>query len=111
VRKKKYVRNFTEYRKDLEVKIKVFLEKLSEQGDDAKESAYILQKYMSGGNVTKEEEGKVKECFFDILKMAGIGIPFILIPGASLLIPAIIHVAKKYKINLLPSAFNEKLED
>jgi hypothetical protein len=39
--------------------------------------------------------------------MAGIGIPFILIPGASILLPAIIYVAKKHNVNIFPSAFNK----
>jgi hypothetical protein len=42
----------------------------------------------------------------DSLKIAGIGIPFVLIPGASILMPIIIKVAKEHHIDLVPSAFD-----
>lgn len=42
--------------------------------------------------------------------MLGIGIPFALIPGASLLMPFLIKIASKKGIELLPTAFNEKKE-
>jgi len=35
----------------------------------------------------------------------GIGIPFVLIPGASLLLPLVAKISKKYKINIFPSSF------
>jgi hypothetical protein len=47
---------------------------------------------------------------YDILKTLGVGIPFALIPGASILIPILIKVAQKKGINLLPSAFTEQDE-
>ncbi len=95
-------------KKDLEEKIRVFIQKLSEEGTETKEAIKILQKHIMGESVTPEEEKELKEQFFDVLKMAGIGIPFILIPGASLLLPAILYVAKKHDFNLFPSAFNDK---
>jgi hypothetical protein len=97
-------------KEDLEVKIKVFLSKVSEETDETKEAAKIIQKHIKGEPVSDEEEQKLKEQFFDILKITGIGIPFMLIPGASLLLPAIVIIAKKYNIELLPSSFQEKKE-
>ena len=94
-------------KEDLEVKIKVFLSKVSEETDETKEAAKIIQKHIKGEPVSDEEEQKLKEQFFDILKITGIGIPFMLIPGASLLLPAIVIIAKKYNIELLPSSFQE----
>ncbi|WP_256371696.1 hypothetical protein [Flavobacterium sp. YO12] len=38
--------------------------------------------------------------------MLGIGIPFVLLPGASVLLPILIKAAHKYNIQLMPSAFN-----
>ena len=98
----------TKIKEDLEEKIRVFIQKLSEEGTETKEAVKILQKHIMGESVTPEEEKELKEQFFDVLKMAGIGIPFILIPGASLLLPAILYVAKKNNFNLFPSAFNDK---
>ena len=94
-------------KKDLEEKIHIFLKKLAEEGTETKDAAKIVQKYIKGESVSPEEELQLKEQFVDVIKMTGIGIPFILIPGASLLLPAIIFVAKKYKINLFPSAFTK----
>ncbi|MES2110662.1 MAG: hypothetical protein V4577_18025 [Bacteroidota bacterium] len=42
----------------------------------------------------------------DSLKIIGIGIPFAVLPGASVLIPVLIKVADRHHINLMPSAFN-----
>jgi hypothetical protein len=99
--------SLSKIKKDFEDKIKIFLTKLSEEGVETKEAAKILQKQIKGEKITLDEEIQLKEQFVDILKMAGIGIPFILIPRASLLLPAIIYVAKKHKINIFPSAFNK----
>ncbi len=41
----------------------------------------------------------------DSLKIVGIGIPFVLIPGGSVLMAIIIRVADEHHINLMPSAF------
>jgi len=41
----------------------------------------------------------------DSLKILGIGIPFVLIPGASILMPILVRVARKHHIELMPSAF------
>ena len=52
----------------------------------------------------------MREQFYDVLKVAGIGIPFALIPGASILLPLVIAFAKKKNINIMPSSFQEKDE-
>ena len=100
----------TKIKDDFEVKIKVFLSKVSEETEETKEAAKIIHKHIKGEPITEEETFKLRAQFFDVLKMTGIGIPFILIPGASLLLPAIIVIAKKYNIELLPSSFQEKKE-
>ena len=43
--------------------------------------------------------------------MADIGIPFILIPGSTLLIPFLIKLANKLGIDVLPSAFKTEEDD
>jgi len=43
--------------------------------------------------------------------MAGIGIPFMLIPGSTLLMPFLIKLANKRGIDLLPSAFKTEEDD
>jgi hypothetical protein len=43
----------------------------------------------------------------DVIKMLGIGIPFVIIPGSTLLLPIVASVAKKYNIDIFPSSFKE----
>jgi len=97
----------TKIKQDLEDKLKVFGHQLSEQGKETEVAAKILQKHIKGEEVTPEEDVLLKQNFYDTLKIAGIGIPFVLIPGASILLPALIVIAKKHNINLLPSAFTK----
>ncbi|WP_177219225.1 hypothetical protein [Lutibacter maritimus] len=52
----------------------------------------------------------LKTRVYDILKKLGIGVPFMLIPGATLLIPFILKAAEKKGINLYPTNFNGKLK-
>jgi hypothetical protein len=66
-----------------------------------------LVKYIKQGNITKEEEKELRTQVYDLLKVLGIGVPFALVPGASLLLPFLIKLANKKGIKLLPSAFNE----
>lgn len=87
--------------------LKVFVSKVSNEADETKESAYIIGKYLKGETVTEEDDKKLKEQVFDMFKIIGIGIPFVLIPGASILLPIIISLSKKMKINLMPSSFKE----
>ncbi len=72
-----------------------------------KEAGQIMEKYMREGKITPEEEHILKTQFVDTLKIAGVVVPFVLIPGASILMPILIKVAAKHNIELLPSAFNE----
>jgi len=53
--------------------------------------------------LTEEEEHALKTELSDALKILGIAVPFVLIPGASIVMPIIIKVAEKHNINLLPS--------
>jgi hypothetical protein len=70
----------------------------------------ILVKYIKEGNVSKEEEKELRTQVYDLLKVLGIGVPFALIPGASLLLPFLIKIAQKKGVNILPTAFNEEKE-
>ena len=70
-----------------------------------KEAAGIIQKYIREGKISDEEEHVLKTQLADSLKIVGIGVPFALIPGASILMPILIKVADKHNIQLMPSAF------
>lgn len=73
---------------------------------ETKIASQILVKYIKEGEVTKKEEKELREQVYDLLKVLGIGIPFALIPGASLLLPFLIKIAQKKGVDLLPTAFN-----
>jgi len=82
-----------------------FLMGLKTEYDDDKQALFIIRKYIRDGQVTGEEEHVLRTQLADSLKIIGIGIPFILIPGASILMPVLISEADKYHIELMPSAF------
>jgi hypothetical protein len=96
-----------EFKKEL----KIFVKKLSNEARETKEAAQIVSKYARGEKITEEEEKALKEQIYDVLKVAGIGIPFALIPGASILLPIIVKIADKKGIELMPSSFATKKEE
>ena len=81
------------------------------EASETQEASKILVKYIKEGNVTKEEEDELKTQVYDLLKVLGVGVPFALIPGASLLMPFLIKMASKKGLDLLPTAFNGKKEE
>jgi len=85
-----------------------FLVGIKSEAADTKETSYIIYKFISQQKITKDEETHLKTQVYDIFKILGIGVPFMLIPGATLLIPFIIRVAEKKGIDLVPSNFKEK---
>lgn len=92
----------------IEIIIRDFSKKCGTEFDETKEAGLIIHKHISGEKLTAEDKIKLKQQIGDVLKGVGIGIPIILIPGASILIPIIIKLAKRYNIELLPSSFNKK---
>lgn len=87
-----------------------FIINIKTEATETHVASKIFVKYLKQGNVTEEEEFELKKQVYDLLKVLGIGIPFALIPGASLLMPFLIKIASKKGIELLPTAFNEKKE-
>ena len=91
--------------------MKNFVSKMGTEAKETHEASKIIVKFLKEGKVSKEEEHELKTQIYDLFKMAGIGIPFMLIPGSTLLMPFLIKLAKKKGINLLPSAFKKEEED
>lgn len=83
-----------------------FLRDVKAECEGTKEAGAIIRKYLKDGSISHEEEVILKTQLMDSLKIMGIGIPFVLIPGASILMPIIIREASKHHIDLLPSAFD-----
>jgi hypothetical protein len=89
----------------IEENVHHFLFDLKKEGEGEKEAGLIIRKYMTKGKISDEEESILKTQLFDSFKIIGIGIPFLLLPGASVLMPILIRTAEKYNIELMPSAF------
>ncbi len=85
-----------------------FLTGIKNEAAGTKETSRIIYKFISQQKITKEDEKHLKTQVYDIFKIVGIGVPFMLIPGATLLIPFIIKVAEKKGIDLVPSNFKGK---
>lgn len=75
--------------------------------DGDRQAADIIRKYIAGGTISVQEDEILRTQVMDSLKIVGIGIPFVLIPGASILMPIILKIASRYNIDLTPSDFEE----
>jgi hypothetical protein len=82
-----------------------FLQGIKTEFDGDKEAIVIIRQYIKTGTISTEQDHILKTQLFDSLKIVGIGIPFVLIPGASILMPILIKVAAKHNVELMPSAF------
>ena len=76
---------------------------IHKEGENAREAGIVIRKYVATGSITEDEEKLLKLQVADTLKIIGIVVPFVLIPGASILMPILIKVASKHNINLMPS--------
>lgn len=85
-----------------------FLIGVKNEANGSKETSRIIVKFVSTQKITKEEEKHLKTQVADVFKILGIGVPFMLIPGSSLLIPFLLKAAEKKGIDLYPSNFKRK---
>lgn len=103
--------SFLKNNKEKTVKAFVFfVDGIKSEATDSKETRRIILKSVTKEKITKEEELHLKMRVYDIFKKVGIGIPFMLIPGATLLIPFILKVADKRGIDLYPTNFKGKTD-
>lgn len=82
-----------------------FLHGLKTEYAGDKEALIIIREYIKGGHISDEQTHVLKTQLADSLKIVGIGVPFVLIPGASIVMPILIKVAARHNIELMPSAF------
>lgn len=95
----------------IEENIDLFLLNVKKQATNTKKASLVIEKYIKEGEITDEEEKILQTQLWDSLKIVGVVIPFVLIPGASLLMPLILKVAEKNDIELLPTAFQSEKKD
>ena len=104
---KEFVRKLQSNKEKSLKAIQLLFENLGQEARETQDASKIMVKYLKGGNISKEEEKELKSQIVDIFKAVGIGIPFVLIPGSSLLLPFLVKMAEKKGIKLLPTAFND----
>ena len=80
-------------------------EHLGQEREETREMFEIYNRAIEG-KASKEEINRANKQFGDILRLAGMGTFFTLIPGSTLLLPVAIAGANKVGIRLLPSAFS-----
>ncbi len=85
-----------------------FFDGLKNEATDSKETSRIIYKFILEQKITKAEEKQLKTKVADMFKIIGVGVPFMIIPGASILIPFLLKIAEKNGIDLYPSNFNGK---
>ena len=85
-----------------------FLHCITIEYHGTREAGVIVEKYLKYGKLTAEEEHILKTQLVDSLKMIGVVVPFVLVPGASILMPILIRIAGRHNIQLLPSAFTNE---
>lgn len=96
-----------EHIKKLRFFLKDFLTRAKRQGEYSSEAWNILIRYTKGESITKDDVKKLRTQIIDLIKILGIGIPYILIPGSTLLLALLVSISKKYKIKILPSSFKD----
>ena len=85
---------------------KEFLLKLKQELGETKEGSKILIKMVKGNKLTPEESNELTTQAKDLAK----GIPLlglVALPGGGVATIALVKLAKKYNIDLLPTAFKE----
>ncbi len=108
---KDFVGYLKKNRKKTAVAISTFAKNMSSEAKETKEASMLIVKFMKDGKISPEEEKELRMQVYDLFKMVGIGIPFFMIPGSSLLLPFLIKVSKRFGVNLLPSSFNKNEEN
>jgi hypothetical protein len=89
----------------------MFFDILKKEYGDTKDLMPIIRKYMKTKSLTPQEKTTFQKQMKDITKILGLSaIAAIPIPGTMLLIPVIVQMAKKFKINLLPESDQSESE-
>jgi hypothetical protein len=104
--KRSFFKRVTERRKKAKAGFVRLKEHLGQEKDETKKMIDIYHR-ASEGKASKEEIHRANEQFGDLLRLAGMGTFFTLVPGSALLLPLAIYGAGKVGIRLLPSAFSE----
>ena len=86
---------------------RIFFKNLNNEAKETKDAGKLVLKYLKKGKLTNSEEKELRLQFYDLLKIMGIGVPFVLVPGASVLVPFLIKISKKAGVDIIPSSFKK----
>lgn len=87
---------------------KVFFNNLRKEASETKQASYLVVKYLKEGKLSKKEEKELKLQFYDVLKIMGVGIPFFMIPGSTVLVPFLVKLSRKLGLDIIPSSFKKE---
>jgi hypothetical protein len=79
------------------------------EATQTKQAGGICIKCVQGKEVTVEERKILWTQVIDIAKVILIGVPYIIIPGFTVVLIVLVKIGRKYKFNVLPSAFASEL--
>ena len=83
---------------------KILNQHLAEESEETKDMLEIYHRSLEG-KATHAEIKQANEQFLDLIRIAGMGTFFSIVPGSMLLLPLAIAGANKLGIRLLPSSF------
>jgi len=93
--KKEFYQIILKNKKKASTVLNDFLLGLKNEATDSKETSRIIYKFILKQKITKSEEKQLKTRVSDMFKIIGVGVPFMIIPGASILIPFMLKIAEK----------------
>ena len=88
--------------------LKTFFNNLRKEASETKQAGYLVVKYLKEGKLSKKEEKELKLQFYDVLKIMGVGIPFFMIPGSTVLVPFLVKLSRKLRLDIIPSSFKKE---
>ncbi|MGE8430608.1 MAG: hypothetical protein ACN6O7_22220 [Sphingobacterium sp.] len=100
-----------EIKEEIEQHLHIFLTDLKKEYKGDKSAIVVIHKYISGDEITPEDDLLLRTQLVDSLKIIGIVVPLIVIPGSSILLPLLIKESEKHHIEIMPSAFEQKKYD
>ena len=86
---------------------KAFFNSLRKEARETKQSSYFVVKFLKESKLSKKEEKELMLQFYDVLKIMGVGIPFFMIPGATVLVPFLIKLSRKLGLDIIPTSFKK----
>ena len=88
--------------------LKTFFNNLRKEASETKQAGYLVVKYLKEGKLSKKEEKELKLQFYDVLKIMGVGIPFFMIPGSTVLVPFLVKLSRKLGLGIIPTSFKKE---